>query len=337
MKKSVALETVPCGICGSKRFTHLFDARDYIYGNEGSWPAARCSDCGVVFMNPRIPPAEIGPFYPKAYYTNEAEVPKSRVWKDKILNAMLRRYRGYEPLTSPGWLASCIALSLGPLLSRMESFGHYVRWVPGGKVLDVGCGNGRTLSKHRQLGWKTYGTEVGLDSARLAREAGHEIYVGELHDAKLPSDSFDAVTLWDALEHIHNPMETAREIFRICRPGGSVYIYVPNFGSVYGQRFQGYWYMFTAPIHYYHYTSETLSDLLKRAGFINVEIEYPLGAAGFQPTLAASAENSWWKPLVAAGPGKALLKLADKVMPFGHLLAIANKPIRSSVGHGTKI
>ena len=324
---SVILESVNCGVCGSDRSTPLFEARDYLYGNEGQWPVVRCLNCQVVFMNPRIPPTEIGWFYPKTYYTNQIATQRPKTWKQGVRDVALRLYFGYPPPNPPGIIAEIGARILGPVISRLASFRRHIRYVPLGKVLDAGCGNGVNLSTYQRLGWKTLGNEVGEDSARLARAAGHEIFTGELREAAYPTASFDAITLWDALEHIHNPADTLLELFRICRPGGLLYVYVPNYGSVYARIFRDKWFMFTAPLHYYHYTSESLSGLLCRAGFESVEIQYPLGAVGLQPTLsAATRESAWLHALVAQGPGAGLLRVVDRFLPRGHLLAIAQRP-----------
>jgi SAM-dependent methyltransferase len=322
---SITLETVDCGICGSKRFIRLFNACDYIYGNQGNWPVAQCADCGVVFMNPRIPPVRIGPFYPTAYYTNRP-VEESQSWRKRIRTAVLPRYYGYPPVNSRGVLISLVASVAGVIISRTAGFRRNIHYVPKGRVLDVGCGNGSWLTIYKNLGWETFGTEIGSESASIARASGHDIFLGDLRDAHYPDGSFDAVTLWDALEHIPNPAETMVEVYRVCRPGGRVYVYVPNFASWYARHFQDKWYMFTAPLHYYHYTPQTLTRLLNGVGFCNVHIQYPLGDAGFAATIsAATLSFPILHSMVVNFFCAASFRLADRLMPRGHLLAIAPK------------
>jgi 2-polyprenyl-3-methyl-5-hydroxy-6-metoxy-1,4-benzoquinol methylase len=324
-KSTVPLERVCCGVCGSGAATYQFDAQDYIYGNDGSFPVSRCDSCGVVFMNPRIPPAEIGPFYPKSYYTNQAHRIDTAEWKTQAMALLLRKEYGY-PVTIPiGLSGRLAALLAGPVWIHLAWFRHNIANVPGGSVLDVGCGNGTMLTIYRRLGWSTSGTEVSPDSAAIARQSGHDVFLGELTEAKYPSGNFDAVTLWDALEHIHNPAETMAEAFRVCRPGGHVYVYVPNFGSEYARRYRDKWYMFTAPLHYYHYSSETLGRLLRQVGFETVDFKYPLGGVGIHPTLSAATDGLLNK-LLRSGPLSMLLRFADRLMPRGHLLAVARKP-----------
>jgi methionine biosynthesis protein MetW len=325
----VSLEIVPCGVCGSRRSRHLFDAHDYIYGNDGAWPVAQCENCGVVFMNPRIPPASIGAFYPQDYYASTQGIhdPDRLTWRRAAKDAAAEDYYGYKiPRHDPihyrlmGWL-------MLPFTRRWTATRKYIYPVSGGRVLDVGCGNGQWLAEYKRLGWEAEGIEPSLTSAAIARQAGHRVITGELSEAQYPADHFDAVTLWDALEHIHNPGEIVREIYRITRLNGRVYISVPNFGSRYARQFKDQWFMFTAPLHYYHYTQDTLSRLLREAGFGSVQVSFPLGDVGLQPTLrAAWQHNKVLQGMLNVGGAKLLAGL-DLFLPRGHLLAIGVKHV----------
>lgn len=324
----VALESVACGVCASIESHFLFYARDYIYFQPGAWPVAQCVNCGAVFMNPRIPPMEIGNFYPQEYYTNYINTQRHWPWTRAIKDAAIQKYFGYTIADRPSADGRLIGQMMLPFTRRWTETAKYITPVPRGKVLDIGCGNGQRLSEYKRLGWQTAGVEVSLESTKLARAAGHEIFVGELTDANFPSNEFDAVTLWDSLEHIYNPHQIMQEVYRIAKVGCKIYIAVPNFGSWYARLFKDRWFMFTAPLHYYHYTKETLTFLLKQSGFNHIQISYPLGDAGFSPTMNAVFRDN--KSIAAAlhfFPIRAALKLIDLIMPYGHLLAVAEKRI----------
>lgn len=327
-KTEIKLEHVSCSLCNSQESRHLFYARDYIYGNEGEWPVAQCKNCGVVFMNPRIPPAKIGLFYPHSYYTNEMSpvATSGQSFKRAMKDCVIENYYGYTLADTYSLLNRFIGRLLFPFTTRWAVTNKYITPVTNGRVLDTGCGNGHMLTEYKRLGWETFGNEVGASSAQLARQAGHQIFVGELVDAIYEDNFFDAITLWDALEHIHNPYETLQEIYRITKPGGKIYISVPNYGSWYASRFKDKWFMFTAPLHYYHYTDETLSYLIRRVGFKEITIKYPLGDAGFQQTLnIVASKQRLLKTILEFVPVKAFLYYLNFFMPKGHLLAIANK------------
>lgn len=330
--ESAALERVPCGLCGGEAFRFLFNARDYISGNQGEWPVAQCLGCGVVLMNPRIPPSRIGSYYPTDYYTvMESPLAVEGGWKRAARDLAAQRLHGYPITVAGSWGERAVGRALLPYTRRWGDTCKIIEPVRGGRVLDVGCGGGFALSEYRHLGWETYGVEVSADSAARARSAGHTVFVGELPDAHHPDEFFDAVTLWDSLEHIHNPLEILREVRRILRPAGKVHIAVPNFGSAYARLFRDVWFMFTAPLHYYHYTAATLSRLLMDAGFARPVISYPLGYAGVTGTLeAATRDVAPLGRLLKSKPARRLLRLVDYAAPRGHLFAMAGKQQRSA-------
>ncbi|MHC1767838.1 MAG: class I SAM-dependent methyltransferase [Verrucomicrobiia bacterium] len=323
-----SLETIACGVCGCETSRHLFLARDYIYGNSGEWPVSQCAGCGVVFMNPRIPPRQIGAYYPPTYYTNErGQNPIARAtWKRGLRDAFLRQYLGYSLGPTPKLPLRMLVVLAAPLVSRFDSVQRYVGYVKDGRVLDVGCGNGHMLSSYRALGWETWGCEVSAASAQLAAIDGHQIFVGEVTAARYPSNHFDAVTMWDALEHVHNPGETLVEIRRVLKPGGYLHVSVPNAGSLYWRVFLDKWFMFTCPLHYYHYTAATLREAFMRANLIPVKLLSTAGHAGLRQTLnTATSQQAWIHSLLASSVAQRLLRWADVFMPWGHLVCVGRK------------
>jgi 2-polyprenyl-3-methyl-5-hydroxy-6-metoxy-1,4-benzoquinol methylase len=318
------LEDVPCGACGSLNSRQLFKAKDFLYGNAGSWPVAQCESCQVVFLNPRIPPNEIGPYYPKTYYTNAFERNSQlahvrRTWRQKLKSALLAAEFGYPLPADVAPLDVLISGILGRAWAGSASFSRNIRYKPGGRVMDVGCGSGAMLDRFAALGWQTYGTEVSEESAKVAKAGGHHISMGALTDLRFAAESFDVVTLWDTLEHIHNPLEIMTEACRLCKTGGEIYVYVPNFGSLYASLLRDHWFMFTAPLHYYHYTSKTLRRLAVRAGFNIVSIEFPYGDAGIGSSTLPHIEksiSSVANSLMLSG----VIGAVDKIAPNGHLL-----------------
>jgi ubiquinone/menaquinone biosynthesis C-methylase UbiE len=202
-----------------------------------------------------------------------------------------------------------------------------IKWVPGGHVLDVGCGNGEMLDQYRALGWRTTGVEPGPESAELARSKGHSIITGLVEDLGLPAESFDAITLWDALEHIPNPQVVLRELYRILVPGGRIYIHVPNYGSTYARLWQDRWFMFTAPLHYFHYSAATLSTLLARTGFSEIDPSTGLGEVGWRQSLLSGVPKQALRRRLLNG--RLAIKMAtviEQALPGGHLTVVAAKP-----------
>lgn len=92
---------------------------------------------------------------------------------------------------------------------------------PRGKLLDVGSGYGLFLEKARQAGWETEGVELSYPEWRYSTETFHlDVRQETLEEARFPSDHFDVVTLWEVAELLTDPWSVFREIRRVLKPGG---------------------------------------------------------------------------------------------------------------------
>ena len=103
-----------------------------------------------------------------------------------------------------------------------------------GRLLDIGAGRGELLLAARQDGWIVAGIETSTSFADHAEQhASLEILRSPVEQCRFPDASFDVVVLSAVLEHLYNPAETIREVARILRPGGAVFIDVPNERGLY--------------------------------------------------------------------------------------------------------
>jgi 2-polyprenyl-3-methyl-5-hydroxy-6-metoxy-1,4-benzoquinol methylase len=135
-----------------------------------------------------------------------------------------------------------------------------------GDLLDIGCGDGDFLRAMRRRGWNTTGVELVDEKrsklgARGIRAIGPEGWPG------LDSASFNAVTLWHALEHLHKPLDVLRHVRRLLKPEGICVIAVPNAASPQARRDGSRWFGYDVPRHLWHFTPVTLARLLAQTGF----------------------------------------------------------------------
>lgn len=136
------------------------------------------------------------------------------------------------------------------------------------RVLDVGCALGFMLAEARALGWDAVGLETSEFAARYASEhTGCPVHVGNLQNANFPSNSFDVVTLMDIIEHVPDPCALLREVFRVLRPGGTIFLVTPNFGSFFVWLYRESAYGIGPEEHVTYFNSRSMETALANAGF----------------------------------------------------------------------
>lgn len=191
------MQFVSCPVCGEDKARLLWTKNDARY--------VRCMVCSLVYQNPRMSEQELVDFYSdKSYFINESG--------GRVLS-------GYE-----NYFAQCTQNLRDEYFALVE---HYARTRPG-TYCDVGCGPGGVVKVAQQKGWDATGVEVSSWAVDEARKFGLTIHHGTLLDARFPSNHFDAVSMFDVLEHLTAPREYVQEIYRILKPGGVLVIETPN-------------------------------------------------------------------------------------------------------------
>lgn len=132
-------------------------------------------------------------------------------------------------------------------------------------VLDVGFGDGTFLKHAKQRGWDIAGTER---NAQLTNDDGIEVF-NDLTAVKkeFGKASFDAITCWHTLEHFADPRKLLDEIVQLLAPDGVLLVAVPNFGGLQSKVFGRNWLHLDVPRHLFHFTFESLGNLLLNHGF----------------------------------------------------------------------
>jgi SAM-dependent methyltransferase len=161
---------------------------------------------------------------------------------------------------------------------------------PNRRLLDVGASYGAFLEIARERGWDVAGVELSATAAAYAKTTRHiEMVVGTIEDAALPRASFGAVTLWDVIEHLSDPLRTLREIHDVLAPGGVLVVFTINQRSlinrighllhrVTGGAAQRPLVLLYDIHHNFFFDRTTLTDTLRRAGFGEPVAEDRLGA-----------------------------------------------------------
>ncbi len=127
---------------------------------------------------------------------------------------------------------------------------------PGSLLLDVGAGESPYRERFAHLRYESSDWEHSPHPG--ARRVDH---IGPAHAIPVPEQSYDAVLCTQVLEHVPNPQEVVRELHRVLRPGGRLYMTVPLA-----------WELHELPFDYYRYTPAGLHRIVTEAGFERLDI-----------------------------------------------------------------
>lgn len=178
-----AWEYPSCALCGG------VDVHRHLVYN--GFQIVQCRKDGLIFVSPR--PVDLTTFYDERYYTGH-------------FPGLYTDYQDHARGMEREWSSRLTLLD--------EAVGT------GRRLLDVGAATGDFLQLARQRGWSTFGIETSVWAAAKARyEKGLDVFPGELPDAQFKAGSFEAVTMWDCIEHLRDPAGMLREAARFSRRG----------------------------------------------------------------------------------------------------------------------
>lgn len=239
-------EQPACLLCGTAVAALAVEAPDRLDLAGPRHRVVRCAECGLCFTSPRPDPAGMARFYPLDYAPHQIGrlTPRPARWWT-WLRARWRRNFESEGIPPRG----------------------------GRRLLDVGCGGGAFLCRMQALGWDVTGLDVSAAAVdRVRMQLGLRAVAGTLPHPELPRGGFDAVTLWQSLEHFHQPLAALREVRELLAPGGRLYLSVPNIASGPFRWFGAAWLGLDLPRHLVHFAPDTLRRMLEVAGFADLRL-----------------------------------------------------------------
>lgn len=211
---------------------------------EAGFELLTCPDCGLGRTWPPVPGDQIGKWYPEQYYGKE------NVRFNPVFERMVRWFR---------WRRAAV------LFNR----------VPRGPVLDVGCGRGMTLKYLRDLGYEAHGLELSETAANHARNVLKlDVATGDFLTSPHEKNRYNAVIFCHTLEHFSNPVAAVARAYELLKPGGILFVAVPNYGSWQARLFGRNWFHVDAPRHYFHFTIKGLDAILARHRFRVVQLDH---------------------------------------------------------------
>lgn len=267
-----------CLLCGKEGDILYSNLRDRLHNVPGEYEIRYCRSCNLAWLDPQPVEEDLHLCYPNGYYThspatsqNQKESASHTSVRQRIRHSILNQWYGYEYRYSSGNWYDFLGFILGiiPFFRKRAYYDLKIRipWQGGGRLLDVGCGNGSFLLSMRELGWEVEGVEIDIRAAEAARQKGLNVRIGTLESLSFPSETFDAITMIHVIEHLPDPVKTLKECYRIIKPGGYIGIITPNIKSLLHKRFGNSWVALDPPRHLFLHTTQSLKKVVSNSGF----------------------------------------------------------------------
>lgn len=232
-----------CPVCNSPNINLILKTKDYTVSQQEFF-IWHCNDCTFRFTQDVPAQDAISPYYVSENYISHSDTKKG------LINKLYHAVR----TTTLNAKRKMLIKETG---------------LPKGKVLDIGCGTGAFLHNMQQAGWDITGLEPDL----TARKKAGELYglqpqePGKLFD--LQAGSYNAITMWHVLEHVHELHAYIRQLAALIKTDGKIFIAVPNYLSADAVMYKEHWAAWDTPRHLYHFSSRSMEKLM---GIYNLKL-----------------------------------------------------------------
>ena len=246
----------------------------------------RCRDCGFVFTSPQFAPGD----YERIYAAVHADGGAGR-----------------------------------PSRTRLAGLAQRVRQAESaGRFLDFGCGSGAFLEA--MADYDGTGFEVAHDvpegAIRRGRLVTGNILANAIENCGLAPASFDFIVSWDVLEHLAEPRLQMKRLNALLKPGGRLYLTLPNAASWVARLSREKWNMLLLE-HLWYFEPSTLARFLVNCGF-TVDTVRPIGYPVDLATVFQRARQTYgaWVPRAPA-----FLSNINVKLPIGLMFVVATRPV----------
>ncbi|MEO6613376.1 MAG: class I SAM-dependent methyltransferase [Chitinophagaceae bacterium] len=262
-----------CPVCGSPEIKTILSATDHTVSGE-VFPIAECGSCSLRFTQDIPDAASIGPYYKSENYISHTNSSKGLI--NRLYQSVRRR-------------------TLQQKRRLVETATHITR----GNLLDVGSGTGAFVHTMKQAGWQVTGLEPDPD-ARLVAKQSFQVGLDDSNRIyQLPAASFDAVTLWHVLEHVHDLQGYLAQLKNLLKEDGRLFIAVPNYTSKDAAVYKQDWAAWDVPRHLYHFSPQSMKTLVEKHGLKIVSYK-PMWFDSFYVSMLSSKYKNGKTNLVAS-------------------------------------
>ena len=238
-----------CPVCGANTISQVLSVKDFTASQE-VFPILECAMCTLRFTQDVPAQEEISRYYRSDDYISHTNTSKG------IINSL---YQVVRKRTMMG------KRKLVQQFTGIEK----------GKILDVGSGIGTFAHEMQTAGWDV----TGLEPDEGARAVAQKQYGLQLQGVEsfyqFGAGTFDAITLWHVLEHVHDLHPYVQQLKNIIKNTGKIFIAVPNYTSTDAAVYKEFWAAYDVPRHLYHFSPRAINVLMEKNG-LNVEAYKPM-------------------------------------------------------------
>ena len=246
----IALEHVACALCGADD-THVRHHKFNLI-------VVQCNRCRLVYTNPRLPKDHLWTRYSEDYFWDEY-LRSLEIGRDGRVD--LDRFAAHH----------------APLLDLFQAYHP-----PPGRLLEVGAAAGLFMKSAERAGWTVQGLEPLPAPARFARERfGLDVLQETVESAPFGEATFDAVAMFETIEHVLDPLGVLSAVRRLLRQRGLLVLTTPNWEALTRHALGQQWAVISPAEHLYYFSEATLTAMLTRAGFswVHYHRDFAPGAA----------------------------------------------------------
>lgn len=229
-----------CPVCKNQSIHQVLEVKDFTVSNE-LFPIMECNGCGLRFTQNIPCETAIQQYYQSSNYISHSNSKKG------IINRLYHFARTFTMMSKEALVKKATGRSVGMLL-------------------DVGSGTGTFVHTMAVAGWNV----VGVEPDAAARAFAFKKYNSDIYPAEelfmLPESTYDAITMWHVLEHVHRLDEYITQLKKILAPGGKLIIAVPNYKSKDAHIYKEQWASYDVPRHLYHFSPQSMRKLMEQHG-----------------------------------------------------------------------
>ncbi len=267
-----------CPVCGHEKHRYFLTCQDFTVSQE-KFTLVKCNNCNFCFTNPRPDAQDIVKYYQSEKYISHSNTKKGLF---SFLYQNIRKRALAEKIN----LIADFIKNIKPETENVSNI----------NILDYGCGTGEFLHACQEKKWQVVGIEPSPEARTQAEKLTGEMIFTEIDSIQkeIPDNTFQVITLWHVLEHVHELRDTLIYLYELLAQNGVLVVAVPNHASYEADYYKEFWAGYDVPRHLYHFTPKTLNNLMQNIGFEVIQ-QYPMPYDAYYISLLSGQYKNGYK------------------------------------------